>query len=291
MTIKRLQKPLSSLSTPSKLPPLPITIPQTVHAIRRLCKASPSLQKVIILERMVLRLAAKFEIQSHENRGLRAAIVEEKKRRHRGKRLNLLGEEAASEPQFFSPTKVIAARAYQESKEAAETEEKRQKALRKEEAILKRQQLQTEKQEAALQRQLRQEANREAKTAEKAQKVAEKEEKRRQKEQDKQQKALATLQRKKEQELRKELAVAAKTAAGLKPRVRRVSIGPPKPCKKPAKPRKKAVNTTIASQESLPHSIGAASSTAIDAIDVAVAEVQITNRRGRVITLPQRFRE
>jgi hypothetical protein len=83
--------------------------------------------KAAILERAVLRLTAKFEIQSHENRGLRAVIIEEKKRKHRGKRLNLLGEEAASEPQFFSPTKVIAARAYQENKEAAETDKRRQR--------------------------------------------------------------------------------------------------------------------------------------------------------------------
>jgi hypothetical protein len=43
--------------------------------------------------------------------------------------LNLIREEIASKPQFFSPIKVMAARAYQESKEAEEAEEKRQKAI------------------------------------------------------------------------------------------------------------------------------------------------------------------
>ncbi|ERF69732.1 hypothetical protein EPUS_09310 [Endocarpon pusillum Z07020] len=291
MTIKKLQKSSSSPSTPFKLPPLPITTPQTAHAICRLCKASPSLQKAIILERAVLRLAAKFEIQSHENRGLRAAIVQEKKRRRRGKRLNLLGKEATSEAQFFSPTKVITARAYQESKEAAEAEEKRQKAVRKEEAALKRQQLQAEKQEAVLQRQLRQEARQEAKAAEKVQKAAEREEKRRQKEQDKQQKALAAQKRKKEQELRKNVAVAVKTAAESKSRVRRVSIGPPKPRKTSTKRSKKTVNSITASQGSPPRPIEAAPSTAVDTANVAVAEALIVNRRGRVVALPQRFRE
>ena len=44
-------------------------------------------------------------------------------------------QESIAEPQFFSPEKVLAARAYQESKEAAEQEEIRQKVLYKEEAI------------------------------------------------------------------------------------------------------------------------------------------------------------
>jgi hypothetical protein len=86
------------------------------------------------LKRAVLRLVTKFEIQSHENYGLWAAIIEKKKCRHRGKRLNLIREETASKPQFFSLIKVMAARAYQESKEAEEAEEKRQKAIWKKEA-------------------------------------------------------------------------------------------------------------------------------------------------------------
>jgi hypothetical protein len=43
--------------------------------------------------------------------------------------LNLIREETASKPQFFSLMKVITARAYQENKEAEEAEEKRQKAI------------------------------------------------------------------------------------------------------------------------------------------------------------------
>ena len=100
-----------------------------------------------------------MDIQNHENKSLQEAITQEKKRKQRGKRLNLLGKETTGEPQFFSPIKVIAAETYQESKEAAEQEEKRQKALCKEEAVRKRLELQAEKQDTALQHQLRQEAN------------------------------------------------------------------------------------------------------------------------------------
>lgn len=291
ISVAELEKPSPKPSTPSKLPSLPIATPMTCRAVRRLCKASPTLQKVAILERAVLRLATRFEIQTHENRGLRAAIMIEKKRRNHRKRLNLLGEETNAAPQFFSPQKVLSARAYQESKEAAEQEEKRQKALRKEEAACQRQKLQAEKQEAAVQRQLRREANKEAKAAEKVQQTQEREAKRRQKEQDKQEKAAVVLQRKKERELQKQLAAATKTTAASKPRPRRASIGPPKPRKKPVNPITKAIHAAAVSQGRSPRSIDTASSTAAGAIDVAAVEAPITNQRGRVVILPQRFRE
>jgi hypothetical protein len=99
--------------------------PQTARAVRRLLKASPTEKKLALLERAILRLTTRFEIQSFENQGLRVAITQEKKMRQRNKRLNLLGEEDTGVPQFFSPQRVLAARAYQESKEEKEEESKR----------------------------------------------------------------------------------------------------------------------------------------------------------------------
>jgi DDE superfamily endonuclease len=98
VTINQLQKASSAPSTPSRLPPLSIATPLTVRGIRRLVKSSSSRQKEALLERAVLRLATKLDIQSFENRGLRMAITQEKKRRQRGKRLNLLEEEEAGVP-------------------------------------------------------------------------------------------------------------------------------------------------------------------------------------------------
>jgi hypothetical protein len=49
-----------------------------------------------------------------------------------------LGEQDEGVPQFFSPQRVLAAKAFQENKEVAEEEDKRQKALQKEEAARKR---------------------------------------------------------------------------------------------------------------------------------------------------------
>ncbi|SLM33726.1 hypothetical protein LPUS_02273 [Lasallia pustulata] len=50
---------------------------------------------------------------------LTAALREEKRRRKRGKRLNLLGEEESG-PQFFSPGRVTAVRTWQAEKEEEE---------------------------------------------------------------------------------------------------------------------------------------------------------------------------
>ena len=98
------------------------------------------------------------------------------------------------------------------------------------------------------------------------------------------------LKRKKKQELCKQIAVTAKAAIALKVRARRVSAGPAKLRKKPAKSRKRTVNIETGLQVNSSSSIEAISSAAVDAADVAVAEVPIMNRRGRVVTLPQRFR-
>jgi hypothetical protein len=178
MTIKQLEKASNAPHTPSKLSAPPIATLVTIRGIRRLCKASSSRQKKAILQRAVIRLATKFDIQNFENKGLRMALTQEKKRRQRGKRLNVLEEEKAGVPQFFSPQRVLAAKAYQEGKEEAIEEEKRQKAIRKEEAAAKREGLQAEKEERKIQRQLYQEANLKRKAAEKAQKALERKKKR-----------------------------------------------------------------------------------------------------------------
>lgn len=289
-TITVIQKP--SLSTPihSRLAPLPIHTPQTAHAIRRFLRTSPSLQKLAILERMVLRLAANYEIQNHENKGLRNAIIIEKKRRTRGVRLDLTGENADGKPQFYSPTKVVKALAFQETRKAAEEEEKRQKALRKEQAICKRQQRDANKQEAAVQRQLAKEARQEAKEAEKAKKTAEKEEKKRQKEAEKQLKAQTALQRKKEQEIRKELAVAAKACIPVKKPSERALRSPRKPHSTCSKAAKNAVNPERESNRGRQRSISVLQEAGSVSTNLVGATMQNTSKRGRAVILPQRFR-
>ncbi|ERF71216.1 hypothetical protein EPUS_07899 [Endocarpon pusillum Z07020] len=177
---------------------------------------SPSEQKAQILERAVLRLATQFEIQNHINNDLCTALGNEKKRRRRGVRLNLLGQESSSEPQFFSPTKVLAAKEYQDSKEAREQEELRQKALEKEENARRRAELAQQRQDNALQRVMLKQAAREEKEAQKAKKAAEMKEKRIDQVLKKQAKELAANERKKEAAKRKlDAAAAAATRTAL----------------------------------------------------------------------------
>ena len=60
----------------------------------------------------------------HENQGLQIAIGQEKKRRQRGKRLNLVGDEEDGKAQFYSPQRIRAAKAYLQEKERAAEEDR-----------------------------------------------------------------------------------------------------------------------------------------------------------------------
>ena len=66
------------------------------------------------------KLASQRSIDQYIITGLTEALRNEKKRRQRGKRLNLLGENDSG-PQFFSPGRIQAAREYQIQKSANET--------------------------------------------------------------------------------------------------------------------------------------------------------------------------
>ena len=156
---------------------IPIT-PLTVRGLRHFVKTSSSDGKIALLECAVFQLATQYEIQAHENKGLRLAITQEKKRRQRGKRLNLLSEEEMGGAQFWSPQRILQAKTFQASKEAAEEEEKRQKTIRKEQAACQRRQKQAEQQERTIQRQLRQQATKEEKERQKAERQAIREQKR-----------------------------------------------------------------------------------------------------------------
>ena len=63
------------------------------------------------------RLAAQHSINQHTITGLIGALQTEKKKRSRGKRLNLLGEEDNG-PLLISPLKVVCAKAIANEKEA-----------------------------------------------------------------------------------------------------------------------------------------------------------------------------
>ena len=96
--------------------------PTTCRAVRRFQKAykvDPNAKMLDKLFRANLYLSAQHAIDRHIEQGLLETIKDEKKRRRRGKRLNLVGEEGGG-PQFYSPAHVQAAKDYEESKKTEE---------------------------------------------------------------------------------------------------------------------------------------------------------------------------
>jgi hypothetical protein len=138
---------------------------------------------------------------------------------------------------------------------------------------------------------LHQEANSERKIAKKAQKAQEREEKRLKKEQRDREKAPLTIKRNKEREMLKQLTVATKKARTPKAQSKRASTGPLNAYKRPVNPISKAIKTTKGLHATSPRSITAGSCSIAGVKDLTAAEAPNTNRRGRRVALPQRFRE
>jgi hypothetical protein len=155
-----------------------VKTPMTCRAVRRAQKAyekEPTRKNLELIFRATSRLAAQSSIQKHENLGLRQALQIEKKKRQRGQRLNLIGEEDVGS-QIFTPSRVRLALAYQASKSDIEQARKDEIAEKKAKAAALRMQKAIEvasrrekRAEAALQRA----AARQAALEERAQKAVE----------------------------------------------------------------------------------------------------------------------
>jgi hypothetical protein len=128
-------------------------------------KAAKAAQR---LGHIAYKLAAIVEVERYINRGLHKILQLEKRRRQKGKRLNLLGDEATG-PVFFSPSKVQRAKALQEEKEAGEQLRKDQLAEKRAQQAVRKLEREQEKAERAVQRQV----HRKEVEAQKAQKAIE----------------------------------------------------------------------------------------------------------------------
>ncbi len=105
----------------------------TCCAVRRAqqaYEAEPTRQNLELIFKATSRLATQSSIQMHKNLGLRQALQIEKKKRQRGKRLNLISEEESG-AQIFTLSRVELARAYQASKEEEEQARKNEIAEKK----------------------------------------------------------------------------------------------------------------------------------------------------------------
>ena len=161
-------------------PTKPSILPKTlmnckaVRQMHRQFRNSPSKSILKKILRANERLAAAYSIEQHLNKALQLAIKAERKRRKRGKRLNLLGEEAVG-AQFFSPAQVQKARAWQAVKDDEEAQRQQDILNRKAEAAAKKHQKEKEKAERMAVAAEKRRIAAEAKAAKEAEKQAQKE--------------------------------------------------------------------------------------------------------------------
>ena len=117
------------------------------------------------------KLAFKNEILLHENKALVRALHEEKKRRKRGKALGLFDKEKPGEAQFFSPSKVAAARQRANEIEAEKQEKIAQTEANKLERAIQKEQKAREAEEKKAAREKAQMEARDCREKEKAQRA------------------------------------------------------------------------------------------------------------------------
>lgn len=126
---------------------------QTLRHFQANYAKSPTPLKVNKMFETLEGLATNVDILQHEIRGLRKALIAEKSRRKRGKKLNLAGE-ISKGVELYSPNKVVRARQFQEQKAQEEQAERdaieARKLVRAQNALEK----QIEKEEKEVQHQI-----------------------------------------------------------------------------------------------------------------------------------------
>ena len=290
------------------IPPLPNTpgpskTPGSSRALRRTFKR---LQKeghvddqAAVLLRAGEKLATDNELLRHENRGLRNAIVHEKKKRKRGKAMHFLDEgEIEGQALFFSPAKI--ARVRQRHRDAEEAEQQRKQTAddRKLQRAIER----AEKVHEAEQKKI---ARVEARAAAKEEKLRAKAEKQAERELQRQRKAEEAAQRKLIAEEKKKQRLEAKKdhteAVNRKKRgLEEEEVVKPRKRSRlePAQPRnqRKARKSTLQTDSTSTELQNDSSATAADSIHVArmreedKRSISLPLRSGRTARLPARFR-
>jgi hypothetical protein len=156
-------------------------------------------------------LAAKVSILQHENEGLRKAIIHEKKKRKRGKAMNLYDPgENEGQALFFSPAKIMRVRERVAQEKQAELQHQQSKSDQKLQAAIARDEKAREAQEKKAARMLARQAAREEVAREKAERQASRQAQRAQK-------AEEAAKRKEEAAKAKEQRMLAKKTALQKP--------------------------------------------------------------------------
>ena len=107
ITLSMITKPPPPTITPDK-PAQCIQTPITCRAVRRTQRLYRDTSNPVLLHKILKaneRLSAQHSIDSHVIKGLINTVKNEKKKRQRGKRLNLLGQEGSG-PQLYGPEQI-----------------------------------------------------------------------------------------------------------------------------------------------------------------------------------------
>jgi hypothetical protein len=253
--LSKLRKPEPALEPiPEPIPAnKTLETPKTCRSVRRVQKAYKNNRRESTLDLIFhanLHLAAQQSINMHIISGLSEALRLERKRRKKGRKLNLQGKDDHG-PQFWSPTQVRAARAFQAQKDADEQANRERIADNKAKAIANKAQKEALKAERALQA----EARRQHALEEKARKAEEKAQKQAAKQAEK---------------------AAKKAAAEAKKAAKLASLSVPKP-KTLAKAKKQVVVDETGDGEE-----GAGRS---------VKSVVVSKTRTRTVRMPQRYKK
>jgi hypothetical protein len=147
-----------------------IEIPKDVHQVRQLVKSirkeeGPVSSRVDLLITSMERMVIKNELLRHDNTFLNRTLIEEKKRRQRGKPAGLISSEETKFGQIWSPTKIGLRRA----ELAAAEEQKQFEKLKKDEEKV---QQQIQRDTRAYEKRMQVEANKAERAVKKAQKEA-----------------------------------------------------------------------------------------------------------------------
>jgi hypothetical protein len=135
-----------------------VKTPYSVRGIRQFNKAilkSPSKEMIRKLIKANEVNSSQAAIAQHQVKGLKEALVTEKKKRKKGKKLNLIGEDAGK-AQWFGTEEILRANQLEDEKEVRIVKEKQDKITKKDQAAIDRAvkaaQKKQEKEERAIQR-------------------------------------------------------------------------------------------------------------------------------------------
>jgi len=175
LVITRPSTPPQAIKAPSTSSPA-LKTPMDARSIRHFQAdylKNPTQAKLQKLFKANEQLAAQAALDQHTKEGLINALKTEKKCHNRGKRLNVLGEEHNG-PILFSTANVMRAQAVAAEKEEKEKQERARIDANKAATALKKQRIEAEKAQKALQAAVRSDNQAEVEAEEKAEKQAQK---------------------------------------------------------------------------------------------------------------------